>query len=74
MAAGFSHIQSMHAQIWAAREQECPKCKAQPYQACRNLTGIKNFGFDGAKENKYPHTERIDYDKLKQALNEKGYQ
>ena len=72
--ANFSHDQSRLAQIWASRDHPCPKCEAPPYVGCRNLTGIQNFGFAGARENKYPHSERIDYDKLKKALNERGYQ
>lgn len=73
LRAGFTKHQIWLAQVWAARDQKCPKCTAPPNVGCRNLLGIKNFGFDGAKENKYPHTDRIDYDKLKKALNDRGY-
>lgn len=72
--AGFDSHQVWLAQIWAARDRPCDKCKAPPFVGCRNLVGIKNFGWDGAKENKFPHTSRIDFDKLKKALNDRGYQ
>lgn len=73
LRAGFSSYQILLSQIWASRDSECPQCGAPPNVACRNLTGIRNFGFEGARENKYPHTERIDFEKLKRTLNERGY-
>lgn len=71
--AGFDQARMRLAYIWAARDKICPKCNAPVNEACRNLTGIKKFGFDGAKENAYPHTERIDYNKLRNMLYLKGY-
>ena len=73
LGAGFSQALIRRAQIWAAKDKTCPACEAPPYEACRHLTGIKNVGFSRASKNKFPHTDRIDYDKLKQALIDRGY-
>lgn len=70
---GFSQKQLRETQIWAAKDRTCPKCKAPPNVSCRNLNDIREVGFELAKENKFPHTERIDYDKLEQALEDRGY-
>jgi hypothetical protein len=73
LTAGFSSDLIKRSNIWAARDKHCPRCGAVPYQACRNLNGIRLLGFALARENKSPHTERVDYDKLVKALKERGY-
>lgn len=61
---GFDHHRVRRAQIWAARDHDCPKCPAKAFQPCLNLLGVKKFGAQFAKENKFPHPERIDWERL----------
>lgn len=65
---GFSPERARRAYIWSARDHKCPKCGAEPYQPCRNLNGIKNLGFKDARENRWPHVERTDYERLTRVL------
>lgn len=56
--------------IWAAKFQSCPKCNAEPYTPCINLTERKK---NNEVETKWPHNERIDWGRLVKALRRKGY-
>lgn len=73
LMAGFGDELRRRSLIWAAKDHECPKCKAPAYTPCKNLTGIKTLGFEAARENKQPHTERIDYKRLELELRQRGY-
>lgn len=69
----FTKEQIRQAQIWAARDRSCSDCGAPPFVPCKNKMGIKEYGFDLARENRYPHTTRVDWDKLVKTLIERGY-
>lgn len=72
--AGFSVKRVARAHIWAAKFNTCPKCEAPPFTPCRNLLDIKEAGWSLARQNKGPHTERIDYVKLTEQLKKMGYE
>jgi ribosomal protein L37E len=73
LGAGFSPELIRESQIWAAKHQRCRRCGAQPYEFCKNLTAVGKVGWDKAAPTKFPHSQRIDFDKLKQALIDRGY-
>ena len=58
--------------IWAAKHRECPQCKAPAYEACLNLSDVKNRRVP-VRSNKWPHEERIDFELLFNKLIERGY-
>ena len=71
--AGFDAALQRKARIWASKDKTCPECTAPPFTPCRNLAAIKLVGFDKASKNWHPHVGRVDYDKLKQALIDRGF-
>jgi hypothetical protein len=68
--AGFSPDQILAAVVWAARWQACSKCGADPYQRCENLAARRKHQVSYTK---WPHQERVDRQKLVEALQQKGY-
>ena len=73
LRANFSQRKVRLAQIWAAKHRPCSRCKAPPYSPCRNLADMAKSPDKNARINKFPHSERIDFDKLKKALNDRGF-
>ena len=73
LMGNFSYEKRVAAWIWAAREQKCPKCEQEPYNPCLNLTAVKKVGRALAAETRWPHTERVNWQKLEDALRERGY-
>lgn len=71
--AGFDAAQQRLARIWASKHRDCEDCGAPAYTPCRNKAAIRSVGFERAGRNWHPHTSRVDYDKLKQALIDRGY-
>jgi len=69
--------------VWAARDHRCPKCNADPYERCVNMSDVnkalakaKLTGTEvraSVRPTKWPHDERIDWQKLYDALIERGY-
>ncbi len=67
--------------VWAAKTRNCPKCEAEPYQRCMNMADVKKARADlgwGAhsarvRATKWPHDDRIDWQRLYDALVERGY-
>lgn len=68
--AGFSPDQVHAAVVWAARWQACTKCGVGPYERCENLITRRR---DHKVYTKWPHEERVDRQKLVEALKLKGY-
>ena len=73
LMAGFTDELRRRSVIWAAKDHECPKCGAPAYTPCKNLNGVKNLGLDAAKDNRWPHSERVDYKRLELELRRRGY-
>lgn len=69
--------------IWAAKGRACPTCSVEPFQQCLNMTDLSHLrakvawagaGVKGkVRVNKWPHNDRIDWQRLYDALIERGY-
>lgn len=68
--AEFSTTLRQKSWIWAAKHRTCPLCDALPNQPCMNLTRRKQ---NLQVPTKWPHSQRVDWAKLKDALIERGY-
>jgi hypothetical protein len=73
---GLDNAREWH--IFGAKDHECPVCKQPPYQACVNLQQKKQYDSGTTalppKFNKWPHTERVDWNKIETELREQGYE
>ena len=68
----FSYQQKIDSQIWAAKQQKCRTCHAEPFTPCLNSTDIK-AGRSKPRINKTPHQLRVNWDLLLRTLRDKGY-
>ena len=66
---GFDYELRRVSVIWAARSQPCPRCDATAFNFCVNLTKLKQQ--DRRVATRWPHDERVDWDKLLTALEKK---
>lgn len=57
---------------WAAWNQTCPKCGAEPRKACENLADRKRTP-TRLTYVRSPHDERIDWFRMIDGLHERGY-
>lgn len=71
-ASKLTKHQKWLAVIWAARDQVCPECKARPNRPCLHLGDIKKK-ISEPKQNKWPHSSRVNWAKLMDALRSRGY-
>jgi hypothetical protein len=70
---GFSHELIWRSQIWAAKYRECPKCLVPPGFPCHNMSDVNRGIPHTIRANKWPHTERVDWNLLVTTLNKRGY-
>ena len=68
----FSWEQRRLSFIWAAKGTPCLFCGAASYTPCLNKTDINN-NVTSPRVNRTPHNQRIDWEKLWDALVERGY-
>jgi hypothetical protein len=65
----FSSPKRWCALVWAARWRACSTCGVGAWGRCVNVSRGKNRG----TPIKGPHSARVDYKKLVEALRERGY-
>lgn len=74
----FDYPKRLAAWIWAARLNHCPICEQQPHDPCVNMTDVRRFEKDkipleAIRFTKWPHSQRIDWEKLEKTLLDRGY-
>lgn len=63
-------------QIWGARAFTCNECKAEPGKPCVSLADLRNrdsWRQLNPKPNKWPHSGRIDWNRVLNGLKQRGY-
>jgi hypothetical protein len=70
----FGHHQRREWVIYGARHQVCPNCHQPPRQPCLNKVDInKGLPVEECRENRMPHDERIDWQRILDGLNKRGH-
>lgn len=68
----FTYEKRRESLIWAAKENTCPSCHVCPFTSCLNVTDVR-AGKSNPRVNQVPHHTRVNWEKLLQALKDRGY-
>jgi hypothetical protein len=69
-SCNFDRTRSREWLVWGAKHRACPKCGVDAWQRCENLASRKR---NKVEYTVFPHQERIDYDRIRNGLKQRGY-
>lgn len=69
----FSQAKRREWTIWGAKMNICPQCRKGVGMACVNLNDLKQAGVLFPRETVWPHAQRVDWTKIYNGLQQRGY-
>lgn len=70
---GFDYDKKWRSIVWASRDNHCESCNAESGERCLNKADLKKVAREHAKYTLWPHEERVNWERLKTILSERGY-
>lgn len=72
-ANSFTQARRRNWLIWGAKTMVCPTCEQGVGMACLNMADKKQKGVLFARETRWPHHDRVDWEKIYEGLTQRGF-